>query len=91
MDKGDNPMVAENSFGDTDPGDDFNRNPNNLIGSVPNACANIPEKVLKIAEQRERILESFMAEHAGILPSQIRQVVSNLPNGDIAWHLEVIR
>lgn len=76
-------------IGDADFSEEF-RNPNNLVGCVPNMTNNIAEKYLKIAEQRERIIESFMAEHAGIKPSQIRQVVTELDNGDVAWHVERI-
>ncbi len=68
------------------------RNPLNLVGMNPNAdCeGNIALKYLKIAEQRERILESFLAEHAGLKPSQIKQVITPLDNGDIVWHVEKI-
>ena len=82
-----------NTIGDSGFSENY-RNPGNLVGSTPNEV--VPSnsamlKLVKIAEQRERILESFMAEHAGILPSQIKQVVTQLDNGDIAWHVERIR
>ncbi len=79
-------MVA-NNMGDPNFSEDF-RNPNKLTGGYPNQTESIPDKYIKIGEQRERILESFIAEHAGILPSQIRQVMTQLPNGDVAWHVE---
>ncbi len=77
-----------NSLGDTGFSDDF-RNPNNLAGSQPNHTHDNADKFYLIAQQRERILESFLAEHAGLRPSQVIQVVTPLPNGDVAWHLEV--
>jgi hypothetical protein len=78
-----------NTQGDASFSGDF-RNLANLTGGVPNEASSIAEKFILIAEQRERILESFYAEHAGIKPSQIRQVVTELPDGDVAWHLEVM-
>lgn len=69
------------------------RNPNGFIGGNPNETpeGNVALKYLKIVEQRERILESFLAEHAGLKPSQIRQIVTELDNGDVAWHVEKIQ
>ena len=67
------------------------RNPNNMKGDFLNGCdASIMHKYVKIVEQRERILESFLAEHSGTLPSNIRQVITPLENGDVAWHVEAI-
>ena len=83
-------MDIGNDLGDSYFSEDF-RNPHKLAGSYPNQAESIPDKYVKIAEQRERILESFIAEHAGILPSQIRQVMTQLPNGDVAWHVEKIK
>ncbi len=75
--------------GDANFSEDF-RNPANLVGSAPYEAASIEEKYKLIAEQRERIMEAFLAEHAGLLPSQIRQITTVYPNGDVAWHVEVI-
>ena len=75
--------------GDAHFSEDF-RNPGNMVGSHPYETASIPEKYKLIAEQRERIMDAFLAEHAGLMPSQIRQVTTQLPNGDVAWHVEVI-
>ncbi len=73
-------------FGQPEP----NRNPNNNVGGNPNETpeGNLAAKYLKIVEQRERILESFLAEHAGLKPSQIRQVITQLADGQVAWHVE---
>jgi hypothetical protein len=78
-----------NGFGDPDFSRDV-RNPRNLVGGVPYETETIPDKFDQIYKQRERIVESFMAEHAGLKASQIRQVVTPLENGDVAWHVEVI-
>ncbi len=80
-------MNVANNMGEPNFSEDF-RNPHKLVGSYPNQAQNVSEKYVKIVEQRERILESFLAEHAGLLPSQLRQVVTQLPNGDVAWHVE---
>tara|TARA_R100001530_G_C4205617_1_gene125951 strand:- start:197 stop:445 length:249 start_codon:yes stop_codon:yes gene_type:complete len=74
--------------GDAEFSKDF-RNAGNLIGSLPNETKSIADKFIKIGEQRERILESFLAENKGVLPSQVAQVVTPLPNGDVRWHLEI--
>lgn len=80
-------MTTCNDNGDSNFSEDF-RNPGNLVGVFPNAADSVEERWKKIAEQRQRILESFLAEHAGLLPSQVTQVIRTLPNGDVAWHLE---
>ncbi len=86
-----NVTATGSGFGDPEFNNSF-RNPSNLVGKSPNAtrAGDFNAKYLKIVEQRERILESFMAEHAGLLPSQIRQVCRELPNGDVCWHVERI-
>lgn len=81
-------MTTYPNNGDASFSEDY-RNPGNLVGSHPMEADSVPEKYLAIAEQRHRILESFLAEHAGLLPSQITQITTVFPNGDVQWHLEV--
>ncbi|KKL68423.1 hypothetical protein LCGC14_2125120 [marine sediment metagenome] len=83
-------MNVANNYGDPEFSKNF-RNPANMVGAQPNETNSVTERYEQIAEQRSRILESFMAEHAGILPSQIRQVTTQLPNGDVAWYVEKIQ
>jgi hypothetical protein len=74
--------------GDADFSEGF-RNPGAMVGANPNETRTVPERFQKVAEQRGLIIEAFMAEHGGLLPSQIIQVTTPLSNGDIRWHLEV--
>ncbi len=79
-----------NTCGDANFSEDF-RNPGNMQGSHPNGAPDAPVADLfyQIAMQRERILEAFLAEHSNIKPSQVAQIVTPLPNGSVAWHLEI--
>ena len=77
------------NLGDANFSGDF-RNASNLAGTNPNEASSIADKFYLIAQQRERILESFLAEHAGLKPSQVMQIITPLDNGDIQWHLEVM-
>ena len=77
------------TVGDTNFSEGF-RNPCKLQGANPNEASTIEDKYKLILEQRERIMSAFLAEHAGLLPSQIIQVTKTLSNGDVAWYLEVM-
>ncbi len=76
--------------GDAGFADDF-RNPHKREAGHPNGPIDAPiaDLFYQIGLQRERIMESFLAEHAGIMPSQIMQIIKPLEGGGISWHLEV--
>ena len=76
--------------GDANFSEDF-RNPNKREAGYPNEATSIADKFYLIAQQRERIMESFLAEHNGMKPSEVAQVVTTLPSGDIQWHLERVK